>query len=69
MAVDSNLDFQDFSVAYDEVQVARKALEAFGTARLADPLPIEITAAQQAFVEAATRYKVIVDALINPKIS
>jgi len=69
MAVESNSNFHDFSMAYDEVQGARKALEAFGTARLADPPPIEVAAAQQAFVEAATRYKGIVDALINPKIS
>ena len=68
MAVEENPDFQDFSKAYDELQAARKALAAFGTARLADPPPVEVTAAQRAFVEAATRYKAIVDALINPKI-
>ena len=69
MAVEANLDFHNFSKAYDEVQGARTALEAFGTARLADPSPVDITAAQQAFVEAATHYKMIVEPLINPKIS
>jgi hypothetical protein len=68
MSVEDNPTFEDFSKAYDEVQSARKALEAFGTARLADPPPLEVTAAQKAFVEAAKRYKAIVEALINPKI-
>jgi hypothetical protein len=65
---EDNPDFEDFSRAYDEVQAARKALAPFGTARLADPLPAEVVAAQKAFVEAATRYKAIVDSLINRKI-
>jgi hypothetical protein len=39
MSVEDNLPFEDFSKAYDAVQSARKALEAFGTARSADPLP------------------------------
>ena len=69
MVVEDNPNFEDFSKAYDEAQATRKALEAFGTARLADPPPVEIAAAQKAFVEAATRYKAIVDALINPKVS
>jgi hypothetical protein len=68
MAGEDNPNFEDFSRAYDEVQAARKALAAFGTARLVDPLPVEVAAAQKAFVEAAMRYRAIVDALINPKI-
>ena len=68
MAGEDNPNFEDFSSAYDDVQAARKALAAFGTARLADPLSIELIVAQKAFVEAATRYRAIVDALINPKI-
>ena len=65
---EDNPDFEDFSRAYDEVQAARKALAEFGTSRLADPPPPEVAAAQKAFVEAATRYKAIVDALIYRKI-
>jgi hypothetical protein len=62
-----NLAFGEFSKAFDEVHEARKALEKYGTARLSNPPPPEVVAAQKAFVAAATRYNEIVAALIKPK--
>ena len=62
-----NLDFVAFSRAFDEVREARKALEKFGTARLDNPPPPEVSAAQKAFVDAVKRYKAVVAALIEPK--
>jgi hypothetical protein len=62
-----NLDFVTFSKAFDDVREARKALEKYGTARLADPRAPEIVAAQTAFVHAVKRYDAIVAALIKPK--
>ena len=39
MAEDPIRQFADFSKAFDELQEARKAVEKYGTARLANPPP------------------------------
>ena len=60
--------FADFSKAFDEVQAARKAVEKYGPARLANPPAPEVIAAQKAFDDAVRRYDEIVAALIKPAI-
>jgi hypothetical protein len=67
MPVESNLVFADFSKAFDHVQEARKTVEKYGTARLANPPAPEVLAAQKAFDDAVKRYNAIVAALIKPK--
>ena len=60
--------FADFSKAFDDLQEARKAVEKYGTARLANPPAPEVIAAQVAFNDASKRYDAIVAALIRPSI-
>lgn len=62
-----NLAFSDFSTAFDEVRAAYKAFEGLAPQRLANPLAPEVTAAQNAFLDAGMRYNAIVAALIKPK--
>ena len=68
MAEDPMRQFADFSKAFDELQEARKAVEKYGTARLANPPAPEVLAAQKAFNEAARRYDEVVGALVKPAI-
>jgi hypothetical protein len=64
---DRNPDFGDFSQAYDEMLKAKKTLEIFGAARLANPPSNAVIAAQSAYNDAMKRYNVIVDALVKPR--
>lgn len=68
MAEDPMRQFADFSKAFDELQEARKAVEKYGTARLANPPAPEVLAAQKAFNEATRRYDEVVGALVKPAI-
>ena len=62
------IDSSNFSKAFDELQEARKAVEKYGTARLANPPAPEVLAAQKAFNEATRRYDEVVGALVKPAI-
>ena len=65
--VASNLAFDAFSKAFDDVAEARRAVEKYGVARLANPPAPQVVAAQRKFDDAVNKYNAIVAALIKPK--
>jgi hypothetical protein len=59
--------FQAFSEAFDEMQRARRAWEAFGQARYDQLPPPGVWTTKRAYDEALKQYELIVAALVDPE--